>query len=399
MKSSTGIAVSVSYWTVPREPSSSETRAIVFSSGASTTLTKSKWPSVAHRAFTVAPSCSISLLPARMRAGVLRTVCTPSGVSVESMIQVGTGPPRWVRRGVVPDPFSPCPVLSVLDGYFSDDRTPRRAPPRRARRTRRDGAGRRAGGHRGAAEGLLRLGLREHPRGRRRRGQRLHPRRPRRRLARRAGPAHGAGGHGGQPPRPGAPGASSAEPRARLRRHRRGARQRRQRGHARLARDRAEPRDPAPACPSLEAGDVPRARLHRPRADLRPLPVQGQGATDRDADARAAAALRDVHGASQADPGQAPAHRDVDAPGRPAAALQPGAGQRLRPRLDRRTAGVQAAPALTGSPTAKVRSPSAASTRIWSPAPKSPWSRPRASGSTRWRWITRLSGRAPYTGS
>jgi hypothetical protein len=28
-----------------------------------------------------------------MRAGLLRTVCTPSGVSVDSMIQVGTAPP------------------------------------------------------------------------------------------------------------------------------------------------------------------------------------------------------------------------------------------------------------------------------------------------------------------
>jgi hypothetical protein len=34
MKSSIGIAVSVRYLPVPREPSSSDTRAIVFSSGA-----------------------------------------------------------------------------------------------------------------------------------------------------------------------------------------------------------------------------------------------------------------------------------------------------------------------------------------------------------------------------
>src|SRR3954452_24661839 len=102
MKSSIGIADSVSYFAVPREPSSSDTRAIVCSSGASTMLTKSKWPSVAHWALTVAPSCSISLLTSRMRAGLLRTVCTPSGVRVESMIQVGTGPPRWVRLGFYP---------------------------------------------------------------------------------------------------------------------------------------------------------------------------------------------------------------------------------------------------------------------------------------------------------
>ena len=44
MKSSIGIALSVSYLPVPREPSSSDTRAIVFSSGASITLTKSNSP-------------------------------------------------------------------------------------------------------------------------------------------------------------------------------------------------------------------------------------------------------------------------------------------------------------------------------------------------------------------
>ncbi len=41
MKSSIGIALSVSYLPVPREPSSNDTRAITFSSGASTTLTTS----------------------------------------------------------------------------------------------------------------------------------------------------------------------------------------------------------------------------------------------------------------------------------------------------------------------------------------------------------------------
>jgi hypothetical protein len=71
---------------VPREPSSSDTRAIVRSSGASTTLTKSKCPSVAHWALTVAPSCSISRLTSRIRFGLFLIVCTPSGVSVESMM-------------------------------------------------------------------------------------------------------------------------------------------------------------------------------------------------------------------------------------------------------------------------------------------------------------------------
>src|SRR4051794_34790756 len=97
MKSSMGIATSVSYLDVPREPSSSETRAIVLSSGASTTLMKSKWPSVAHCALTLAPSCSTSLLTSRMRAGLFLTVWTPSGVSVESMMYVGTAfLPGWL---------------------------------------------------------------------------------------------------------------------------------------------------------------------------------------------------------------------------------------------------------------------------------------------------------------
>ena len=48
MNSSASIAVSVSFITVPREPISIESLAIVFSSGASTTLTKSYSPSVAH---------------------------------------------------------------------------------------------------------------------------------------------------------------------------------------------------------------------------------------------------------------------------------------------------------------------------------------------------------------
>src|SRR5947209_19184983 len=90
MKSSIGIALSVSYLPVPRDPSSSDTRAITFSSGASITLTKSNWPSVAHWALTVAPSCSISRLTSRIRLGLFLIVCTPSGVSVVSMMYVGT---------------------------------------------------------------------------------------------------------------------------------------------------------------------------------------------------------------------------------------------------------------------------------------------------------------------
>ena len=98
-------------------------------------------------------------------------------------------------------------------------------------------------------------------------------------------------------------------------------------------------------------------------------------------------------------PVKRPEARPLAAAGRPAAALQPRAGRRQRPRGHRRPAGVQSALALTGSATVKLISPSWTSTRTWSPAANSPCRMPRASGSTRWRWITRLSGRAPYTGS
>src|SRR3954452_9366805 len=80
---------------------------MVFSSGASTMFTKSKWPSVAHCALTVAPSCSTSLLTSRMRAGLFLTVWTPSGVRVESMMYVGM--PR-----LYPILSAPCGVLSGM---------------------------------------------------------------------------------------------------------------------------------------------------------------------------------------------------------------------------------------------------------------------------------------------
>src|ERR1700733_11212182 len=46
-------------------------------------------PSVAHWAMTLAPSCSTSRLTSRIRAGLFLIVCTPSGVSVVSMMYVG----------------------------------------------------------------------------------------------------------------------------------------------------------------------------------------------------------------------------------------------------------------------------------------------------------------------
>src|SRR5947209_8430889 len=132
MKSSIGIAVSVSYLAVPREPSSSETRAIVFSSGASTTFTKSKRPSAAHCAVTFAPSDSTSRLTSRIRAGLFFTVCTPSGVNVVSMMNVGTALPSHTN----------CVLTARRSGLYGarPPRAPRgsgargRRPRRRSRR-------------------------------------------------------------------------------------------------------------------------------------------------------------------------------------------------------------------------------------------------------------------------
>src|SRR3954454_1942917 len=70
---------------------------MTFSSGTSTTLTKSYWPIVAHCALTTAPSCSTSLLTSLMRFGLFLTVWTPSDDSCASMMYVG-------MAGVLLDP-------------------------------------------------------------------------------------------------------------------------------------------------------------------------------------------------------------------------------------------------------------------------------------------------------
>src|SRR5687767_13490741 len=80
-------------------------------------LMKSKWPRVAHWAFTVAPSCSTSLLTSRIRAGLFLTVWTPSGVSVESMMYVGTAfLPGWLvdLGAVLSDPLGVMRCSGIL---------------------------------------------------------------------------------------------------------------------------------------------------------------------------------------------------------------------------------------------------------------------------------------------
>jgi len=76
-------AGSVSILTEPRAAIEIDALAIVSTSGASTTLTKSNSPSVAHWWSTRTPSSSMSLLTWRRRSGVAFRVWTPCCVSVE----------------------------------------------------------------------------------------------------------------------------------------------------------------------------------------------------------------------------------------------------------------------------------------------------------------------------
>src|SRR5438128_2918436 len=100
-KSSTESAVSVCSFALPRAPRATETRAIVSASGASTTLTKSKGPRVAHWCMTLAPSSSTSRFTSRSRSGFAFRVWTPWAVRVDSMMYVGIAPPRRVSRRLV----------------------------------------------------------------------------------------------------------------------------------------------------------------------------------------------------------------------------------------------------------------------------------------------------------
>ena len=74
MNSSIGIAISVWYRAVPREPSSSERRAIVVSSGASIDVHEVERAERRPLGLDSAPSCSTSRLTSRMRGGLFLTV-------------------------------------------------------------------------------------------------------------------------------------------------------------------------------------------------------------------------------------------------------------------------------------------------------------------------------------
>src|SRR5215207_2520829 len=145
-------------------------RAMVFSSGASTIAMKSKCPSVADWALTVAPSCSTSLLTSRMRAGLFLAVWTPSGVSVESMMYVGTGLPPWLAGGARARCIRSFPPRAV----FREPDAPTAPDPRGRRRGPAHLPGRPGGGDR-VARPVLPLGRRADARVGARAGVRLHP--------------------------------------------------------------------------------------------------------------------------------------------------------------------------------------------------------------------------------
>src|SRR5947209_3667098 len=67
-------------------------------SGASTTFTKSNWPSDTHWCSTRAPSSSTSRFTSRSRSGCDWSVCRPWSVRVVSMRYVGIAPPSVPGR-------------------------------------------------------------------------------------------------------------------------------------------------------------------------------------------------------------------------------------------------------------------------------------------------------------
>src|SRR6185312_9252527 len=87
--SSISSAGSVSMWVEPRALSETDTLATAAMSGASTTLTKSNSPSVAHWCRTRQPSSSTSLFTWRRRSGFDLRVWTPCWVSVDRRMKIG----------------------------------------------------------------------------------------------------------------------------------------------------------------------------------------------------------------------------------------------------------------------------------------------------------------------
>src|ERR1700723_4519435 len=97
------MAESVSVLRVPRDPRTKDTRAMVVSSGASSTVQKSYCPSSAHCATTFTPIASTSAFTALRRSGFSVRVVAPSGPTVDSMRKLGMGS-RYRRAAAVSGP-------------------------------------------------------------------------------------------------------------------------------------------------------------------------------------------------------------------------------------------------------------------------------------------------------
>ena len=82
-KSSMGVAGMLIIWTVPRDPSSIETRVMASLFGASTMFTKSYFPNTEYCCRTLAPKTSISLLTSLILSGLPLMVFLPSEVRVD----------------------------------------------------------------------------------------------------------------------------------------------------------------------------------------------------------------------------------------------------------------------------------------------------------------------------
>src|SRR5271156_6293688 len=125
------MAESVNVLRVPREPRTSDTRAMVVSSGASSTVAKSYCPSSAHCATTRTPIASTSAFTALRRSGFSVRVAAPSGPTVESMRKVAMAaryrspraaprstevPPDHLPQGVAGQSVDEAHVARALEG-------------------------------------------------------------------------------------------------------------------------------------------------------------------------------------------------------------------------------------------------------------------------------------------
>src|SRR3984957_15872721 len=122
------MAESVSVLRVPRDPRTKDTRAMVVSSGASSTVQKSYCPSRAHSATTRTPMASTSAFTALRRSGFSVRVAAPSGPTVESRRKVAMAARyRSFRAAPGSAEAPPDPHSQGLEGQGVNEPDPARA--------------------------------------------------------------------------------------------------------------------------------------------------------------------------------------------------------------------------------------------------------------------------------